>query len=451
MRRFVSLALILSASVLVIGCYVQVSGPDLSGNSSAIRMSGAGLNIRILQTAPVVSGLWEFSGSMKSGDQAIFVMVRGLKGDFNLGMPFAAERFAPAGNKKSFHNGQWNSTNEVGAVLFHLPESSKSPGKFEFLPDRNYAQRALALLREPVTPEELFYFWMRDISVSDLEAYGQCGVPLNAKELLRLRSAGASPDYVIAIRSAGDYSPTDIATMRNHGVTANYPAELVRARLKLTAQEILRLWNYGVTTDEASRWNKSGIPLNADAVARLHSFGIQPEYGAAVHQLFEKAGMDELIKLRNFGVPESYLRQMKEVQAAFSVDNIARLWSHGVPVEYVKTWRNSGYEFDEETLIRLRNYGVPADFAAPLKEMKLQAEDLIKLRNYGVTPDYCLAWRKAGYDISVQDLVRLRVAGVPESYATALMIPGRSPLSVDTILKLRMRGLSAEEIRAVRE
>lgn len=442
--------LVVAASMMT-GCYVQTSGPDISQRNRTPTMSGAEFSMEITEVSPGVTGLWAVKGTFKKDDEAVFVSLRNHSGVYVLGMPFAASRFAAIADKNSFHKGQWRSSNDVGVVVYEAPASAKGPGHFEFVPNPEYAQKANSLLRTPVSSEELFHCWLRDVSYAELDDYGHCSLPLNASELLQLKASAATPEYVVAIRKGGDFSARDIVQLRSHGVPEDYAVNLARAGLSFTAGEITHLRNYGVSAEEAAAWKKSGISLEANDMARLHNFGVPAAYGTAVHQLFDKAGVDDLIKLRNLGVPEPYLKEIKDVQGSFSIDDIARLRSYGVPVDYVKAWRNAGYQFDTAALIRLRNYGVPANFAAALKDMQLGVEDFVKLHNYGVTSDYVLAWNKAGYDFGVQDIVRLHAAGVPDNYAAALAVPGRAKLSADTILRLRLRGLSVEEIRALRE
>ncbi len=75
----------------------------------------------------------------------------------------------------------------------------------------------------------------------------------------------------------------------------------------------------------------------------------------------------------------------------------------------------------------------------------------MKLRNFGVTADYISAWRQAGYPYGAEEMIKLRNSGVPVSYAAAVNIPGRKPLEAETLIRMRQRGLSADDIRTLRE
>jgi hypothetical protein len=81
----------------------------------------------------------------------------------------------------------------------------------------------------------------------------------------------------------------------------------------------------------------------------------------------------------------------------------------------------------------------------------LKPGELVRLRNSGVSADYVQAWRQAGFNCSSEDLIRLRNNGVPSDFAAAVQVKGRKPLSVDTLIRLRNRGVTAAEIRELRE
>jgi hypothetical protein len=56
----------------------------------------------------------------------------------------------------------------------------------------------------------------------------------------------------------------------------------------------------------------------------------------------------------------------------------------------------------------------------------------------------------SGYSFTLDEIVKLRNYGVSESFLAEIIVPGRKPLSADTIVNLRSRGVSAETIKALR-
>ena len=77
--------------------------------------------------------------------------------------------------------------------------------------------------------------------------------------------------------------------------------------------------------------------------------------------------------------------------------------------------RRAGYTLTLPELIRTRDHGVTPDYIAGMgiagyKELPI--ESLIRLRDHGVTPDYVVEARKRGHNnLSVDEIIRLRDRG----------------------------------------
>ncbi len=75
----------------------------------------------------------------------------------------------------------------------------------------------------------------------------------------------------------------------------------------------------------------------------------------------------------------------------------------------------------------------------------LTREQLIELRNAGVTATFTSRMRELGYsDLSVEDLKRLRQAGVTETFAGMMQELGYKNLTKDDLILLKQRGLTAD-------
>ena len=75
---------------------------------------------------------------------------------------------------------------------------------------------------------------------------------------------------------------------------------------------------------------------------------------------------------------------------------------------------------------------------------------VIQLRNAGVRADYLKAIHAAG-GYQVDDIILLRRHGVNEDLVRAANPPGKEPMTVNAIIELRNRGVSAKTIAELRK
>jgi hypothetical protein len=390
-------------------CVFFVAGCVIETRTSTFRSSfrsgnnSPSLELIVAEVAEsAISGTWSAQlapGSTASRHDWISIQVRDQQGltrhgsgrpgsDFPLLFATDAEPWP----------GEFSYATEGGVFLFRgLRSGRTAEGGFTFEPDPGYVRNVSALLQPPPAGMEWLWLALRRISAEEIAAYARSGVRMNVSELLRLQSRNVRPDYLAAVRQHQDFSIDEVIRLRNHGVRETFPAELHQAGYRFGADELIRLRNHGVSAEDAAAWKEAGYDFKADQLTRLRSHGVKPAFGRAVRGILPEATVDDLTRLRNRGVNEQYLAELHEADPTFST------------------------------------------------------EEVVYLRNRGVPADYVMAWRKAGYDFNAAEIAKLRNHGVPASYAAALAVPDRKPLPADTIARLRQRGLSAEEIRQLRE
>ncbi len=78
------------------------------------------------------------------------------------------------------------------------------------------------------------------------------------------------------------------------------------------------------------------------------------------------------------------------------------------------------------------------------------ADELVAARELGVDGTAALAYSAAGYRFSVAELIELAEAGVDADYAVALVDSRYPPLSGEQLLDLHGRGVTPEQVRAIR-
>ena len=361
-----------------------------------------GLELTITQSEPVLSGTWSASLSRSrrwQNDQrwfSIAIVDGNSRNYYGGGFNSSDVAFLYAGNKS--WAGEQNITTPAGTLrLEGTISDKKASGDFTFTPDANYVQQAGVHLTAAPSPRELLELGLTHVSTGDIIGFEKSGLELRAGDVIRLKNFGVNPQYAAAVRKDQKFDVDEIIKLHNFGVPEKFPAAVKSAGYGFDAAQLVKLRNFGVSADDAIAWKQAGFDYDVEGLVKMRNFGVKPDFGKAVHGVFTNATSEELIKLRNFGVSKEFLTAVRKADANFTV------------------------------------------------------EEIVRLRNFGVTADYILAWREAGFPYSADELIKLRNFGVPASYAAASNIPDRKPLSAEMLIKLRQRGLSAEEIRELRE
>jgi hypothetical protein len=215
---------------------------------------------------------------------------------------------------------------------------------------------------------------------------------------------------------------------------------------------------------------EAGVSGGWDAlvVVDLILEGIDLAYIEQCASLVDGITWHELLRMRRSGVSIEYLEKICTVASepvdgeewvealpapvAFSTDDVIELRMHGVSAEYVQAICAAGYPFGAQEIIDLRMRGVSTEFATELMACgyRLSAEEIVDLRMRGVSTEFACGMKTAGYDFSAGDLITLRMRGVTVDYASRMVTPGYALLSADELVRLRMRGVEPEFVRALR-
>jgi hypothetical protein len=394
-RALPFLALALGAMSLT-GCIIIREGYSSPSGQPALELT-------VEQTDPAVTGRWSASlanvSRAKASQTWVQVNVRDARKNTIYGSSRSA-RDLPA--LLTAENRSWPGEFELGAEAGTLRlrgerSGSKASGEFALTPKPAYAEQVASLLSEAPSGMDWLWLVLYDVRADEIAAFVRAGGRLKAAELCRLKSFGVSPEYFGAVRADQAYSIDEVTRFKSHGVPADFPATVHKAGYDFDAAGLVRLRSYGVSGADAQAWGKANPNLSAEELVRLRSYGVTPAFGKAVYDVLGNPTVEQIIKLRSYGVSEQFLTEMRAADAHLTTDDLVHLRSYGVPADYVRAWRKAGFEFDARELTRLRSHGVPVDYAA------------------------------------------------------SLSTPNRKPLSCDAIIRLRQRGLSAQEIRELRE
>jgi hypothetical protein len=170
--------------------------------------------------------------------------------------------------------------------------------------------------------------------------------------------------------------------------------------------------------DYIGQMRAAGYDVDLDKFIAMKIQGVTPQYAQSMSAIgFGKPTADELVSLKIFGVtPES----LKELKA-------------------------SGLEptcFQD--LISYRIFKVTPEFVAGMKDAgfsSIPPKKLVALRVQGVTPEYARTTKQQFPEVTLDQLVQLRIFHIDEAFIALAKSHGFDHLSIDKLVKLRISGL----------
>jgi beta-lactamase regulating signal transducer with metallopeptidase domain len=200
-----------------------------------------------------------------------------------------------------------------------------------------------------------------------------------------------SHSYVGALAAAGltDLSVDELIALKNAGVSPDYIAAMNKAGFKPSVDDLIALKNSGVDPDYIAAMNKSGFKPSIDDLIALKSTNVNPDYIAAMNRAGFEPSVGELVTLRSVGVrPEDMDAYLGFGFSKLTLNDIMTFKSVGVTPEYIRAMQAAG--FGEQS-----------------------ASDYVSARSMGITPDFITALRSHGLNnLSMSKMMALKAAGV---------------------------------------
>jgi hypothetical protein len=170
--------------------------------------------------------------------------------------------------------------------------------------------------------------------------------------------------------------------------------------------------------DYIAQMRAAGYDVDLDKLIAMKIQGITPQYAQSMSAIgFGKPSADELVSLKIFGVTPELLKELKA----------------------------SGIESTNfHDLISYRIFKVTPEFVAGMKEAgfsSIPPAKLVALRVQGVTPEYARTIKQQFPDVTLDQLVQIRIFHIDDAFIAAAKSHGFDHLSIDKLVKLRISGL----------
>jgi len=174
-------------------------------------------------------------------------------------------------------------------------------------------------------------------------------------------------------------------------------------------------------SDYFSEMRAAGYGDDLDKLVAMKIHGITPEFARSMAQLgYGKPTADELISLKIFCVKP---------------DTVSRLREAGIAPTTFKD------------LISYQIFKVTPEFVAGMKEAgfsSIPPSKLVALRVQSVTPEFAKAARQQYPDITVDQLIQLRIFHIDQAFIASAKSHGFNQLTIDKLVRLRISGLLDE-------
>lgn len=123
--------------------------------------------------------------------------------------------------------------------------------------------------------------------------------------------------------------------------------------------------------------------------------------------------------------------------------------------DYIDTMRAAGYDVDIDKYVAMKVQGITPEYAQAMAKVgfgKPSADDLIALKVQGVTPEYVSDLRAAGLQPdSIGDLVSYRIFNVTPEFLTGMKAAGFDSIPSEKLVALRVQNVTPEYARTVKQ
>jgi hypothetical protein len=171
-------------------------------------------------------------------------------------------------------------------------------------------------------------------------------------------------------------------------------------------------------SDYIGEMRATGYDVDLDKLIAMKIHGVTPEYARSMAQLgYGKPTADQLVSLKIFGV---------------NPETVSKLRAGGIaPTNF-------------HDLISYQIFKVTPEFVTGMKDAgftSIPPDKLTALRVQNITPEFAKAARQQYPDITVDQLIKLRIFHIDEAFIASAKSHGFNQLTIDKLVRLRISGL----------
>jgi beta-lactamase regulating signal transducer with metallopeptidase domain len=162
----------------------------------------------------------------------------------------------------------------------------------------------------------------------------------------------------------------------------------------------------------------AGYDVDIDKYVAMKVQGISPEYAQAMAQVgFGKPTADELIAMKVQGVTPQYVSELRTAGLQpSSMQDLVSYRIFKVTPEFVSAMKASGFDsIPPQKLVELRVHNVTPEYARTVKQQypNVTLDELVQLRIFHIDDAFIAAAKRHGFNsLSIEKLVQLRISGV---------------------------------------
>ena len=171
-------------------------------------------------------------------------------------------------------------------------------------------------------------------------------------------------------------------------------------------------------TDYITAMRAAGYNVDLDKYVAMKIQGVTPEYARSMSEVgLGKPTADELVSLKIFGVTPEYVKELKGMGIApTSIQDLTSYKIFKVTPEFVAAMKAAGFS-------------------------SIPSKKLVELRVHGVTPEFIQTTKRQFPDVTLDQLVQLRIFHIDDAFMASAKSHGFDNLTIEKLVKLRISGL----------
>jgi beta-lactamase regulating signal transducer with metallopeptidase domain len=193
-------------------------------------------------------------------------------------------------------------------------------------------------------------------------------------------------------------------------------------------------------------YGSGGSGGNAEQSATAEAPAHKPDYIDAMRAAGYDVDIDKYVAMKVQGITPEYAQAMAKVGFGKpTADDLIAMKVQGVTPEYVSELRTAGLQPSSiHDLVSYRIFKVTPEFVAAMKAAgfdSIPPDKLVALRVHNVTPEYAKTVKQQYPNVTLDELVQLRIFHIDDAFIADAKRHGFNSLSIEKLVQLRISGV----------